>query len=207
MSAEKEVICISARALRGPLFVEDACQIIMNQIKSSASFKSQELMNISFDKDTVTVLLSIATILIALTQAKIANSKARLDLYNKRFAIYSVALEYFQVLWEKSDTPLKVCEANMIKAFRESKFLFKSSDGIYETLEKIKDAGAMATSTKERIEKMEGETPTDGHAIATSRENRSAALQRFEDNLKILEQQLEKYIRFKTASGWSFLPW
>ncbi|WP_256201114.1 hypothetical protein [Stenotrophomonas maltophilia] len=180
---------------------------MMNQIKSISPLKSDEVMSINFDKDAVTVLLSIATILIALSQMKIASSKARLDLYNKRFAIYTTALEYYQALWGKTDTPIKVCEANMIKAFRESKFLFKSSDGIYETLEKIKDAGAMATGTKERIEKMERETPTDAHAITTSRENRSAALQRFEDNLKTLEQQLEKYLRFNTASGWSFLPW
>ncbi|HGM5526086.1 TPA: hypothetical protein ACKP1A_000601 [Stenotrophomonas maltophilia] len=164
-------------------------------------------MNISFDKDTVTVFLSIATILIALSQMKIASSKARLDLYNKRFAIYTTALEYYQVLWGKSDASLKVSEANMIKAFRESKFLFKKSDGIYETLEKIKDAGAMATGIKERIEIMEKEVSADGRVLTKSRENRSAALQRFEDNLKTLEQQLEKYLRFKTASGWSFLPW
>lgn len=164
-------------------------------------------MTINFDKDTVTVLLSIATILIALSQMKIASSKARLDLYNKRFAIYTTALEYYQVLWGKSDASLKVSEANMIKAFRESKFLFKSSDGIYETLEKIKDAGAMATGIKDRIETMEKEASADGRVLTKSRENRSAALQRFEDNLKILEQQLEKYLRFKTASGWSFLPW
>nr|WP_313216949.1 hypothetical protein [Stenotrophomonas geniculata] len=164
-------------------------------------------MNISFDKDTVTVFLSIATILIALSQMKIASSKARLDLYNKRFAIYTTALEYYQVLWGKSDASLKVSEANMIKAFRESKFLFKKSDGIYGTLEKIKDAGAMATGIKERIEIMEKEVSADGRVLTKSRENRSAALQRFEDNLKTLEQQLEKYLRFKTASGWSFLPW
>lgn len=164
-------------------------------------------MSINFDKDTVTVLLSIAAILIALSQMKIASAKARLDLYNKRFAIYTTALEYFQALWEKSETPLKVCEANMIKAFRESKFLFKKSDGIYETLEKIKDAGAMATGIKNRIEKMENEVLIDGHDLTKSRENRAAALQRFEENLKIMEQQLEKYLRFKTASGWSFLPW
>jgi len=138
---------------------------------------------------------------------KIASSKARLDLYNKRFAIYTTALEYYQALWGKTDTPIKVCEANMIKAFRESKFLFKSSDGIYETLEKIKDAGAMATGIKDRIEIMEKEVSADGRVLTKSRENRSAALQRFEDNLKTLEQQLEKYLRFKTASGWSFLPW
>jgi len=138
---------------------------------------------------------------------KIASSKARLDLYNKRFAIYTTALEYYQVLWGKSDASLKVSEANMIKAFRESKFLFKKSDGIYGTLEKIKDAGAMATGIKERIEIMEKEVSADGRALTKSRENRSAALQRFEDNLKTLEQQLEKYLRFKTASGWSFLPW
>ncbi|MBA0429422.1 MULTISPECIES: hypothetical protein [Stenotrophomonas] len=164
-------------------------------------------MNISFDKDTVTVFLSIATILIALSQMKIASSKSRLDLYNKRFAIYTTALEYYQVLWGKSDASLKVSEANMIKAFRESKFLFKKSDGIYGTLEKIKDAGAMATGIKERIEIMEKEVSADGRVLTKSRENRSAALQRFEDNLKTLEQQLEKYLRFKTASGWSFLPW
>ncbi|WP_243412499.1 hypothetical protein [Stenotrophomonas maltophilia] len=180
---------------------------MMNQIKSSSTLKSDEVMSINFDKDAVTVLLSIATILIALSQMKIASSKARLDLYNKRFAIYTTALEYFQALWEKSDTPLKACEANMIKAFRESKFLFKQSDGIYETLERIKDAGAMATYLKEDISKIESGIVTDDRILTSSRENRSDALQRFEDNLKLLEQQLEKYLGFKTASGWTFLPW
>lgn len=159
------------------------------------------------DKDTVTVTLSIAafvvsiaTFLIALSQMKIASAKARLDLYNKRFNIYIAALDYYQAIWGKSKTPVDECATHFIKAYRESQFLFKSKDGVYDTLTKMKDVGSLAA----RLEKMIVDADVDGdkEIASTLRQKRMKSLNTFERDLIELERQLRDYIRFEHTSGW-----
>jgi len=163
----------------------------------------------TMDKDTVTVTLSIAafvvsiaTLLVALSQMKIASAKARLDLYNKRFNIYIAALDYYQALWGKSKTPVDECATHFIKAYRESQFLFKRKDGVYDTLTKIKDFGAESTSKDSDVKAMEQDPTLDRSHLGRKREERGIANQCFEDNLKKLEAQLRPYLRFEHASGW-----
>ncbi|HEL7672954.1 TPA: hypothetical protein UL936_001929 [Stenotrophomonas maltophilia] len=161
------------------------------------------------DKDTVTVTLSIAafvvsiaTLLIALSQMKIASAKARLDLYNKRFNIYVAALDYYQAIWGKSKTPVDECATHFIKAYRESQFLFKSKDGVYDTLTKIKDAGAAVTGLEKMVADIEADMVGDKIVAGQLRQKRMERLDGFEKALMTLEKQLSTYIRFEHASGW-----
>jgi len=161
------------------------------------------------DKELVTVILSvtasfvsIATLLVALSQVKIASAKTRLDLYNKRFNVYATALDYYKAAWGDSEQPVKIVAANFIKAYRESQFLFKASDGVYDTLTKIKDAGAAATGLEKLIAEIDADIAGDRRVAGQFREKRMEKLNEFEQALMTLEQQLGAYIRFEHASGW-----
>ncbi|WWW35605.1 hypothetical protein V8017_00195 [Stenotrophomonas rhizophila] len=164
------------------------------------------------DKETATIILSVAafvvscaTLLVALSQMKIASAKSRLDLYNKRFNIYLAALDYYQAAWGKSDKALEKCKQDFIKSYRESQFLFKASDGVYQTLTAIKDAGASATGLADIIKQHEDDpnrAVTHQTMMADWRRSRMDSLQSFENSLMQLEKQLSAYIRFERASGW-----
>jgi len=163
----------------------------------------------SIDKEAITLTLSIsagivsaATFIVALAQMKIASAKNRLELYNKRFNIYTCALDYFQAAWGKSDRPAEAHQREFIRCYRESQFLFKDSDGVYATLTKIKDAGSQAIGLEEIIRELEASPNNDPRAAASCREKRMEYLSNFERSLMTLEKKLSKYIRFEHASGW-----
>lgn len=163
----------------------------------------------SIDKEAITLTLSIsagivsaATFVVALAQMKIASAKTRLELYNKRFNIYTCALDYFQAAWGKSDKPAETHQREFIRCYRESQFLFEDRDGVYETLTNIKDAGAQAIGLEKMIHELESSPTSDPRVAASCREKRMEHLGSFERSLMTLEKQLSKYIRFERASGW-----
>lgn len=162
-------------------------------------------------KDTITLMVSIATLLISLatfsvaySQMRIASAKTKLDLYNKRFAVYVSALDYYQATWNESHENIKEKGNQFTKFYRESKFLFESSDGIYETLGKIQQNGSSIGFYKEHKYKRDNNLTDDIVDINTLHESSVNASANFERNLIELEKQIDKYIQFKTISGWRF---
>ncbi len=162
------------------------------------------------DKDTATFLLGAAALLVsgsvglvAYLQMRIASAKVKLDLYNKRFAIYAAALDFYLALWNEHDSVAALAPA-MTRAYRESQFLFSESDGIYETLGKLQQHGFKAKHYFEEIR--EREVPYLGKTTIayTQRRDRSAELSAYEKELKNLERQIAKYLAFTGISGWSF---
>ena len=162
-------------------------------------------------KDTITLIVSIATVLISIatfsvaySQMKIASAKTKLDLYNKRFNVYASALNYYQATWHESHEKIKERGIEFTKSYRESQFLFELSDGVYETLGKIQQDGAHIYAYKEHKYESENNL-TDNRFDLTALHNLSVdAGFNFEKNLKNLEKQIEKYIRFQTITGWKF---
>lgn len=161
-------------------------------------------------KDTITlivsiaaVLVSIATFSVAYSQMKIASAKIRLDLYNKRFAVYVSALDYYHSTWYESQDKIKERGNQFVKFYRESQFLFESGDGVYDTLKKIMQNGAdIQYYEKDKYEREKD--PTKGFPDSERDEKMMSVRFDFEENLKTLEQKIEKYIKFKTISGWKF---
>lgn len=98
-------------------------------------------------KDIVDYLVSITPICIAIfmafiakRQAKIAHNKLRLDLYNKRFGVYEAVLSFYKAIlaYDRSfhdDFEPKL--QSLIKAERESKFLFDSGSGINKIINEM----------------------------------------------------------------------
>ncbi len=133
---------------------------------------------------------------VANAQKKIAGAKVKLDLYNKRFAVYESAVDFYLAYFEKVATPLHEAETTFIKRYRESQFLFASEDGIYDTLGRIKEfVGSMSAHHQQIQSTQKGINP-----IIHGRSN-DAAL-KFEPELKKLEDQMGKYLGFKATEGW-----
>lgn len=119
----------------------------------------------------VAIILSIASICISLIvaittwlQAKINRNKLRLDLYNKRFEIYSNTLEFFQALishaYEHSKEDFNILHNKYIKSYRESLFLFNQNDGIYKMLEEIHAKSFKITGINDIKEQLQS-SPTE----------------------------------------------
>lgn len=157
---------------------------------------------IAFVLSIATAIIGVATTIIALSQLKIASARNRLDLYNKRFNIYLCALDYYQAVWGKSEKPIEFHQLAFIRCYRESRFLFKQKDGIYETLTAIKDSGAGAAGLEKLINDEKLRSSSDPRVQATFSDKRTKHLDTFEKSLMTLEEQLQKYIRFEQASGW-----
>lgn len=161
------------------------------------------------DKDTATLLLGAAALLVsssvglvAYSQMRIASAKTKLDLYNKRFAIYVSALDFYQALWNEPDAVLKISAATT-RAYRESQFLFDRADGVYETFGKLHQHGFKAKYHHDQIKQIE--SPPHGRTgdAAYDRQAKSTSLTAYEKELRVLETRIAKYLSFTGVSGWA----
>ena len=84
------------------------------------------------------IVISLCVLLVALHQSKISKEKVRLDLYNRRFDIYSRTLGFFQALLSYDASKPKdnflLLHNDFVKSYKESQFLFDKDSGIYELL-------------------------------------------------------------------------
>lgn len=98
------------------------------------------------------VLVSAIAACVAAYAAHISNEKFRLDLYNKRFDIYSVALEFFNALTifdpSKDAKDFMLLHNRFIKSREESWFLFGKDSGIYELLGEMNNNAFKITGFK-----------------------------------------------------------
>lgn len=89
-----------------------------------------------------TCLIGIITSIIAYSQMKIASAKVKLDLYERRFNVYVAELNYYKALYNNQLKKKQICKLELVKAYRESKFVFNKDDGISEILDTIIKSGA-----------------------------------------------------------------
>ena len=89
----------------------------------------------------VQIIISLAVAFIALAQYKTNNNKLRLDLYNRRFAVYDKTLAYYQVCYSRdsNNEALREIATDFVRAYRESFFLFGRESAVYKALTEIKD--------------------------------------------------------------------
>ena len=100
-------------------------------------------------KDCLDYLIAIAPIIISLAvawfawvQASTNKSKLRLDLYNRRFAVYEKTINYYLAYMssELQQPKLKENADEFVKAVRESRFLFGKDSSVHKTLIEIQQA-------------------------------------------------------------------
>jgi hypothetical protein len=90
----------------------------------------------------ITTLLGALVAYVAVRQWLTARDKLRLDLYDRRFAIYKVALDFYSKVtmgdW-KNDPETDLSSQRFVVALQESLFLFDEEDGIYTMLKEFSD--------------------------------------------------------------------
>ena len=147
-----------------------------------------------------TCVIAFLAFLVAYWQMEIASAKLRLELYNKRFAIYIAAIEYYQAAMNDNYPEMKRVAQKFIHAFRESKFLFDPKDNVYSTLVEIKNCGAAILLFEKKVfEESIGEIDRINEDIVN---NAISARSEFGKNLQSLEDALKKYIQFNSKEGW-----
>lgn len=89
----------------------------------------------------VPIIISFAVVFIAWAQYKTNKNKLRLDLYNRRFAVYDKTLAYYQAYYsgDSDNEALRESVIDFVRAYRESSFLFGRESSVYKALTEIKD--------------------------------------------------------------------
>ncbi|MEZ2346692.1 hypothetical protein [Terriglobus sp. RCC_193] len=87
-------------------------------------------------------LVALAVGVVAYQQWKTARDKLRLDLYDRRFAIFKTALDFYMKVvlgdW-KNDPETEASSQRFTVALQESQFLFDEKSGIYAFLREFSD--------------------------------------------------------------------
>jgi hypothetical protein len=150
---------------------------------------------------SITSITAIIALFIAWRQASIAKAKLRLDLYNKRFDIYTnavkllhvtEALEHNKPISEKFDETYR----RFIISFRESKFLFNKE--IYDILAVISDSAFKIAHYKEKSSQLNNSLPPPSLIFADENIKNQKTLY---ESIELLERCMEKYLNFHTLDG------
>ncbi len=139
--------------------------------------------------------------MISFGQYRIAQDKLKLDLYNRRYAIYD-ALQTLRIELARHDFTQTEADA-MLRQYsfriREAQFLFQEKDGIMETLEQIRDPASGIIAARREMK--------DIPPAVASKQRREWAesLQVMRILSDQLERQLEPYLDFKSTGQGSFV--
>jgi hypothetical protein len=152
---------------------------------------------VSYVSAIMSTCVATMALWVASRQSKTNMAKLRLDLYDKRFAIYEDTLAFFQELAGSPDAlkaeSFTASRRAFLKAHRESQFLFDDDSGVFELLGKINVDSYKVIASKTRAREMAGE-----HAIKLVAEANDvyAAIDK---SVNELERAISPYIRFNKA--------
>ena len=161
---------------------------------------------LSQQKDTVDILIAWTPIVISLfllvityRQAKINEEKLRLDLYNRRFEIYSSALDYFQalLLYDASQSlqaDLLILRKDFVKSCEESQFLFDKKSGVYELLKEMHSKSFVRTGFKETSQVLANAGAVD--EVIQGFTKSEETLSWFSDAISKLKDKMSPYLNF-----------
>ena len=134
---------------------------------------------------------------IAQQQAETAKRRLNLDLYDKRFNIYATILDLYEADMKKGLADIEAAELPFVQAFRESLFLFEGKDGIYDTLNAIKNAHNEILAHERDKLKVKNEYDESARVLSDLLAKKGAQGRKdFETLLMTLEGQLAKYLDF-----------
>jgi hypothetical protein len=126
--------------------------------------------------------------------------KIRLDLYDRRFAIYEKTLA-FKLMLDNSTTAESIQTSEFIearrafiKSMRESQFLFRPDSGIFERMTRLHRASFDVTNVREF-----GGKNLDPQLTIKLFNNSIAAVQFFDGSIVFLEHAMAPYLNFQEA--------
>lgn len=87
----------------------------------------------------LTFMVGLASALIGIGTLSLATAKYRMDLYNRRLAIYLAALDLYRVTMDDDAEATRKSYLNFITSMREAQFLFSARSRIEPLLERLRD--------------------------------------------------------------------
>jgi hypothetical protein len=154
--------------------------------------------SISVFTPLLTPLIALIASYIAIQQWRTNKEKLRLDLYDKRFAVYENTLALYRMLMSETLLTEKEkidIQSNFIKSYRESQFLFSDSDGITKLLGDISSKTPVINNILSIHKAYIGNPDMQVQAHM----NHLEALTFLNNSMPELEKRLAKYLNFHKA--------
>jgi len=138
-------------------------------------------------------------------QKRIAEEKLRLDLFDKRFAVFKSIFDYYDVMISWKGTPEQIAaKTRFFHAYHESKFLFSSASGIEPLLKALNDKGGKVIFFKEHPELFQSD-PQFYHK--KFEEIQDIQLRDFENGLLQLKSAIAPYLNFHNVRSRRRIWW
>ena len=140
--------------------------------------------------------LAIAAIVATITKAqwRTNQEKLRLDLYSKRFEIYMRTLDFYTALLGWKDEPEQIALiAPFYRAFRESRFLFPESAGVYRFMEDFSKHAFQITNFKEARDGLGEGLPKERMDLTVARTDHVNWIL---TSIPILEERVAPFLNF-----------
>lgn len=196
----KEWMALVGMLGSGAVMADGDLVIVLQHAAKVAEKLPDSSSQITVIVSVVGAVVGLIALTVAWSQMKIASAKTKLDLYNKRFNVYLAALEFYQHMHSDAKDDLKEKSNKLTHAYRESKFLFDTKDGVYETLGRIQKSG-VPVRAYDQYRKNSIDDP--GRAMKLFDKSQAALLD-MEKDIYVLEDQLKEYISFHNVKGWTF---
>lgn len=157
---------------------------------------AQELLPwVQIGTGITTAALAAMAYLISREQARYSREKLRLDLYNRRFAIYDLALTFYRalVVYDGKRSPeFESMSIDFAHGVKESQFLFDDSAGVPTRLVSMMAAFGRIAGFKEEGSKLASHPPTFIELNAKVQDD----LDRLPFQIGALEETLAPYLDF-----------
>lgn len=150
-----------------------------------------------------TIAISLFVAVIAFGQFRIADTKTKLEFYEKRLGILLSASEAARRTYLPYD-PEREDFKDLHDAVRESRFLFDPEDKVEELMKAIQLNVAVINLDRRSSFEANGKSPTNPDLAVRLFLNAQDARAEMAKNIDQLEAILDKYNRFKTVSGWTW---
>lgn len=141
------------------------------------------------------IIISITVAIVGFFQYRINRQKFRLDLYNRRFAVYSKTLQYLQSHYnsKEQEENKAICKNEFIHFYRESLFLFGGDSIVYKLLTELKDTLEFLTSYNQILSETSKNDKDTLKSIVKTKEGKRDTTKIIED----LEKALIPWLDFK----------
>ncbi|MFQ3193963.1 MAG: hypothetical protein ACI9N3_000775 [Colwellia sp.] len=148
-----------------------------------------ELLNL-IKETALPLVMSIFLAYIAYNQLTTNRNKLKLDLYNKRFEIYTSALKFYQELMVEGTS--SETHKDFINKKEAAKFLFSKDTSIYTLLDEMHDKSFKINHFKSKSL----ELANNSKAFDLASKNSHDAVMWFEPAIKNLRAKLEPFLSF-----------
>lgn len=140
-----------------------------------------------------TTSVAIYVALISKRQLLTNQEKLRLDLYNRRFEIYTRVLDFYQaiVMWEGSPEQIGL-QYPFLKAYREARFLFPKESGVFDYIGEFQKH-AFTIVHFDKLKSLAKEAPEEFLKYSRQRED---SLSWLLNSMVGLEERLAPYLNF-----------